>query len=120
MNKTEGIIIWLILNLLIVGFMDAALFYQGTPKMKSATFGHKLLVTELFATAQWFGIIPAARIGNKFLTAAQLGLASFVFDFLGQIVTDIFWLKVPITIDDWIAMFIIMGAMYISIYKVFG
>ena len=120
MKKAKGIFIWMVLNLFIVGFMDIALFYQGTPAMKHATFLHKLLVTELFATGQWLFIIPAARIGNNFLTAAQLGLASFVFDFLGQIVTDIFWLKIPITIDDWAAMAIILGAMYISIYKIFN
>ena len=50
----------------------------------------KLMATEFWASLQWLFIIPAARIGNKFLSAAQLGLASFVFDFLGQIVTDIF------------------------------
>jgi uncharacterized protein (DUF486 family) len=120
MNKTKNIILWLILNLFIVGFMDAALFYQGTPSMKKATFTHKLLVTEGFATAQWLAIIPASRIGNKFLSAPQLGLASFVFDFLGQVVSDIFWLKVPIAVDDWIAMFVILSAMYVSIYKIFN
>ena len=120
MNRTEGIIIWLVLNLLVVAAMDAALFYQGTPGMKNASFTHKLLVTELFATIQWFGIIPASRIGNTFLTAAQLGLASFVYDFIGQIVTDIFWLKVPITVDDWAAMLIILSAMYVSVYRVFN
>ena len=115
MDRKQGIIIWLLLNLLVVAAMDAALFYQSRPSMKNASFLHKLMVTEGFATVQWLGIIPATRIGNKFLTAAQLGLASFVYDFLGQIATDIFWLKIPITIDDWAAMLIILSAMYVSI-----
>ena len=120
MNKYEGIGLWLVMNLFIVALMDIALFYQGTPAMKHATFTKKLLATEMWASAQWLFIIPASRIGNKFLSAAQLGLASFVFDFVGQIVTDVVWLKVPITIDDWAAMAIIMGAMYVSIYKLAG
>jgi len=119
MKKYECMIIWFILNLFVIAFMDLALFYQGTPEMKNATFTKKLLTTELFATGQWLLIIPSQRLGNKFLSAPQLGLASFVFDFLGQIVTDIFWLKVPITIDSWAAMAIIMFAMYVSVYKVF-
>lgn len=119
MNKISGILLWLVLNILVVILMDIALFYQGTPAMKNATFTKKLLATEFFASLQWLFIIPSERIGNKFLTAAQLGLASFVFDFLGQIGTDMFWLKIPITIDDWAAMIIILTAMYMSIYKVF-
>jgi len=120
MNKLEGISLWIVLNLITVALMDIALFYQGTPAMKDATITKKLLTTEFWATGQWLFIIPASRIGNKFLSAAQLGLASFVYDFIGQIVTNIFWLKIPITIDDWAAMVIILGAMYVSIYKIFG
>lgn len=119
MNKYNGLLLWLILNILVVILMDVALFYQGTPAMKNASFAKKLMATELFASLQWLFIIPSERIGNKFLSAPQLGLASFVFDFLGQIGTDMFWLKIPITIDDWAAMIIILGAMYISIYKLF-
>lgn len=119
MNKYSGLLLWLILNILVVILMDVALFYQGTPAMKNASFTKKLMTTELFASLQWLFIIPSERIGNKFLSAPQLGLASFVFDFLGQIGTDMFWLKIPITIDDWAAMLIILGAMYISIYKLF-
>ena len=38
MKKYEGVIIWFILNLFVIAFMDLALFYQGTPEMKNATF----------------------------------------------------------------------------------
>lgn len=120
MNKYTGIFLWFVMNIIVVILMDVALFYQGTPAMKDATFTKKLLATEFFATLQWLFIIPSERIGNKFLTAPQLGLASFVFDFLGQIGTDLWWLKIPITIDDWAAMIIILFAMYVSIYKIFG
>ena len=91
---------------------------------KGATFFKpwhiKLLESEKWATAQWLFIIPAARLGNQFLTVAQLGLSSFVFDFLGQIATNIFWLKIPISIDDWTARGLILFAMYVCVYKIFG
>ena len=56
MDKKQGIIIWIVLNLLVVAAMDAALFYQSMPSMK----------------------------------------------------------------NDWAAMLIILSAMYVSIYKIFG
>ena len=92
MNKYTGIFLWFVMNIIVVILMDVALFYQGTPAMKDATFTKKLLATEFFATLQWLFIIPSERIGNKFLTAPQLGLASFVFDFL--LTSNLSWLSV--------------------------
>lgn len=111
---------WLFLNIGIMVFMDLALFMQTTPEMKNANFLKKLLVAELFATIEWVFIIPANRLGNKFLTAAQIALTTFIFDFIGQIGTNKFWLKLPTTIDDYAAMIIIFIGMAISSYKVFG
>ena len=42
--------------------MDVALFYQGTPAMKNASFTKKLMATELFASLQWLFIIPSGII----------------------------------------------------------
>ena len=88
--------------------------------MKKANFLQKLGVAEFWATIEWIFLIPAQRIGNKILTAAQLNLSSFVFDFLGQIATNFFLLKLPTTIDDYIAMVLILFGMYLSLYKVFS
>ena len=107
---------WLFLNIGIMVFMDLALFMQTTPEMKNASFLKKLLVAELLATIEWVFIIPS----NKFLTAAQVALTTFIFDFIGQIGTNKFWLKLPTTIDDYAAMIIIFIGMAISAYKVFG
>ena len=119
-SKKKAIFIWTIMNLIVIAMMDLALFSQTTGSLKDASWHKKLLHTELWAIGQWLFIIPSERIGNRFLTAPQLGLSSFLFDFIGQIITNIFWLKIPIPIDDWAAMAIILGAMYSSLYKVFG
>jgi uncharacterized protein (DUF486 family) len=119
-NKAILLVIWVILNVYVILTMDLAMFMQTTPEMKYAGFLKKLGVTELFATLEWIGLIPANRLGNRVLSAAQVSLSSFVFDFLGQIVSNRYWLKLPTTLDDYIGMGIILAAMGISTYKVFG
>ena len=112
-------IIWLILNIFIVALMDLALFHQTTPSMENSPFTKKLGWAELWATLEWIFVIPANRMGNLFLTAPQLSLSSYVFDFMGQIVTNKYWLDVPTTIDDYAGMIIIILGMGISAYKIF-
>ena len=119
-NKTLLLVVWLILNVYVILMMDLAMFMQTTPEMKDASFMKKLGVTELFATLEWIGLIPANRLGNKILSAAQISLSSFVFDFVGQIASNKFWLKLPTTLDDYVGMSLIIIAMIISTYKIFG
>jgi uncharacterized protein (DUF486 family) len=69
---------------------------------------------------EWLVLVPAQRIGNTFLNPAQLNLSSFVFNFLGQIVTNNFWLKIGTTLDDYVGMVIILLGMYCSKMQVFG
>ncbi len=120
MVAAKTFVSWLLLNIGIMVFMDAALFMQTTSAMKKATFLEKLGVSEILATIQWMFIIPANRLGNKFLSAAQLSLASFLFDFVGQILSNRFWLKLPTTLDDYVAMVLIFLGMAISSYKLLG
>jgi len=77
----QTMLIWLFLNIGIMVFMDLALFMQTTPEMKNAGFLKKLLVAEILATIEWVFIIPSNRLGNTFLTAAQVALTTFIFDF---------------------------------------
>jgi len=112
-------IIWLSLNILVVILMDLALFHQTTPTMEKSPFLTKLGWAELWATIEWIFVIPANRMGNLFLTAPQLSLSSYVFDFMGQIFTNKYWLKIPTTIDDYVGMVIIILGMIISAYKIF-
>ena len=112
--------LWLILNIIIIFFMDLAFFYQTTEKIKNAGYLTKLYWSELWATLEWIFIIPANRIGHLFLSVPQLSLSSYAFNFIGQIVTNKYWLKLPITIDDYVGMIIILFGMYISAYKIMG
>lgn len=118
--STKFIIFWLFLNVMIAALMDLALFAQTTPSMKKASFLKKVAVAEFWATIEWMFLIPSQRLGNKFLTATQLSLSSYIFDFLGQIVSNKFWLKIPTTLDDYIAMGIILAAMVISKLRLLG
>jgi len=120
MNFTVKVLFWIFLNILIVAFMDLALFMQTTFKSEDATIYNKLLTTEFWATMEWLVLVPAQRIGNTFLNPAQLNLSSFVFNFLGQIVTNNFWLKIGTTLDDYVGMVIILLGMYCSKMQVFA
>lgn len=120
LNFTTNVLFWIFLNILVVFCMDLALFMQTTFKAEEATIYNKLLTSEFWATMEWLVLVPAQRIGNSFLNPAQLNLSSFVFDFLGQIVTNNVWLKTGTTIDDYVGMFIILIGMYCSKMQVFG
>jgi uncharacterized protein (DUF486 family) len=100
--------------------MDFALFTQTTPDMKDAGILQKILTSEFWATIEWMFIIPAQRIGNTFLNPAQLSLSSYVFDFLAQLWSNTYWLKLPTTIDDYVGMILILFGMFASKYVIFG
>ena len=112
-------LIWLFLNVMVAITMDLAFFVNNMDFMKNSKFIKKLAMAEFWATIEWIFLIPANRMGNRILTAAQVNLSSFVFDFLGQIATNFFLLDMPTTIDDYAAMGLIMLGMYFSIYKTF-
>ena len=111
---------WIFLNLMLLIAFDLAMFMQTTLKGPDATFYNKLLTSEFWATVEWFFVIPANRLGNTFLNPAQISLSSYVFDFIGQIVVNKYWLLVPTTLDDYLAMAIIMAAMAFSSFRTFG
>jgi len=124
MKLTSSIIkialLWLVLNIMTGLTMDLGLFTQTTPSMKDATIYMKILVSEFWASIQWMFAIPANRIGNLFLNPAQIALSSYIFDFLAQLWSNKFWLKLTTTIDDYIGMVIIFAGMYVSKMKTFG
>jgi uncharacterized protein (DUF486 family) len=100
--------------------MDFALFTQTTAGMKDAGIFQKILTSEFWATIEWMFVIPSNRIGNMFLNPAQISLSSYVFDFLAQLWSNTYWLKLPTTIDDYVGMALILFGMYVSKYVVFG
>lgn len=111
---------WVALNLLIGLTMDFALFTQTTEPLKSASLPLKLISSEFWASIEWLFLIPANRIGNRFFTAPQLSLTSYVFDFIAQIWSNSVWLRLPTTLDDYISMGLILFGMGVSKFTLFG
>lgn len=120
MNFTLTVLFWIFLNIMIGLTMDFALFTQTTPDMENASIWLKLLSSEFWASIEWMFLIPAQRIGNVFLTAPQLSLSSYVFDFLAQLWSNAFWLKLTTTIDDYVGMILILFGMYAAKFSIFG
>ena len=114
------ILLWLLLNIIIGITMDFALFTQTTSNIKNQNIFIKLLTSEFWASIEWIFVIPANRIGNIFLTAPQLSLSSYVFDFLAQFWSNYYWLKLKTTIDDYVGMILILFGMYVSKFSIFG
>jgi len=120
MNIVATFLLWLFLNIMIGLTMDFALFTQTTPEMKDVNIFVKILSSEFWASIEWMFLIPANRIGNTFLSAAQISLSSYVFDFLAQLWSNAYWLNLPTTIDDYVGMFLILFGMYAAKYSLFG
>ena len=120
MNLFLTVLFWLFLNIMIGLTMDFALFTQTTADMKQASIWEKMLTSEFWATVEWMFVVPANRIGNLFLNPAQISLSSYVFDFLAQLWSNAYWLKLPTTLDDYIGMFLILFGMYVAKFKVLG
>ena len=120
MNFILLVLFWLFLNIMVGLTMDFALFTQTTAGMKDAGILQKILTSEFWATIEWMFVIPSNRIGNTFLNPAQLSLSSYVFDFLAQLWSNTYWLKLPTTIDDYVGMILILFGMFASKYVIFG
>lgn len=120
MNFVLTFLLWLFLNIMVGLTMDFALFTQTTSVLKDANIFAKILSSEFWASIEWMFVIPAIRIGNTFLSATQISLSSYVFDFLAQLWSNNYWLKLPTTIDDYVGMFLIFFGMYATKYSLFG
>ena len=120
MNFIFLVILWLFLNIMIGLTMDLALFTQTTPEMADASIMMKILSSEFWASIEWMFLIPANRLGVLFLSPAQISLSSYVFDFLAQLWSNAFWLKLPTTVDDYVGMVLILFGMYAAKFKLFN
>ncbi len=120
MERLFTFLLWVFLNISLVIAMQFALFTQTTPSMLNANIYQKVLTTEFWATIEWFFVIPAQRIGNTFLTAPQLALSSYIFNFLSQLWSNKYWLNKPTTIDDYVGMLLILLGMGVSKITLFG
>jgi len=114
------VFIWMALTAISMMFQDIALFLQTTKERINDTIFEKILANEFWATAMWCVAIPAMRIGYSIMNPIKLTIASYLFLFGSQIVTNTFWLHIPTTIDDYVSICIVVGGLLVSTYKVFG
>jgi uncharacterized protein (DUF486 family) len=120
MATAGDVILWLFLNVIVAITVMLAMFLQTTFKGADATMYHKLITSEFWATIEWLFIVPMQRLGYTFLNPAQLALSSYVFQFLGQIFSNEFWLNIRTTLDDFIGMILIFLGMAVSKFVLFG
>ena len=118
MNIFKTVILWLLLNILIVIAMQIALFAQTIDDNKKESMIETIISSEFWATMQWIFVIPAQRLGNLFLNPAQLAMSSYVFNFMSQIGSNAYWLKLPTMVDDYIGMAVILLGMYVAKFKI--
>ena len=111
---------WLGLTSVSMALQDIALFLQTTKERVNDTIYEKIIANEFWATAMWCVAIPAMRIGVSIMNPIKLTIASYLFLFGSQIVTNTFWLKIPTTIDDYASIVVVIFGLLISTYKVFG
>jgi len=97
-----------------------ATFSQTLPFMKHSSYLYKLLTSEFWATINVLIYIPYLRIANKYFNPAQLILYVYFTSFAVQIFSNKYVFVGPIAYDDYVAIFIMLCALAISVYKVFG
>jgi len=112
--------LWMGLTSVSMALQDIALFLQTTKEHVNDTLLEKIIANEFWATAMWCVAIPAMRIGVSIMNPIKLTIASYLFLFGSQIITNTFWLKIPTTIDDYASIVVVVFGLLISAYKVFG
>lgn len=120
MVSVSKVLLWFFLNIMVSVTVMLAMFLQTTLKGADATIYNKLLTTEFWATSEWLFVVPMQRLGYTFLNPAQLALSSYVFQFLGQLFSNQFWLKISTTIDDYVGMVFILVGMAVSKFALLG
>ena len=120
MVSVYKVLLWVLLNILVVVTVMLAMFLQTTFKGADATAYNKLLASEFWATMEWLFVVPMQRIGYTFLNPAQMALSSYVFQFLGQLFSNQFWLNIVTTIDDYVGMILILFGMAVSKFVLLG
>ena len=112
--------LWLGLTSFSMVLQDIALFLQTTKAHINDTLIEKIIANEFWATLMWCVAIPAMRIGVSIMNPIKLTIASYLFLFGSQIITNTFWLQIPTTVDDYASIVIVVFGLLISAYKVFG
>lgn len=112
--------LWIGLTSVSMALQDIALFLQTTKAHVNDTLFEKIIANEFWATAMWCVAIPAMRIGVSIMNPIKLTIASYLFLFGSQIISNTFWLHIPTTIDDYASILVVIAGLLISTYRVFG
>lgn len=109
----------IILAIIQMATQDLALFLQTTKYLKSASIYEKLISNEFWATIMWMVAIPGVRIGYTLMGAILSNMVGILFLFMGQLVTN-YILQIKSTLDDYLAIVVIIFGLAISNYQIFG
>lgn len=112
--------LWLLLTIVSTTLQEIALFMQTTKAHINDTLFEKIIANQFWATCMWCVAIPAMRIGVSVMNPIKLTIAGYLFLFGSQIISNTFWLHVPTTIDDYVAICIVICGLLVSTYRVFG
>jgi len=109
----------IILSILRMATQDIALFLQTTKFLSAGSIYEKLISNQFWATIMWIVAIPSVRIGYELMGAILSSMVGILFLFMGQLVTN-YILQIKSTIDDYLAILVIIIGLAISNYQIFG
>lgn len=114
------VLFWIFLNICVIILLQLQIYMESRPGMKEELLINKIKNEEIFSILQLLFLIPIIKIGMSFMTIAQSTLISFVLLFISQVFADSILFEIPMSLDDYIAMIMIIGAIYISLYQIVG
>jgi uncharacterized protein (DUF486 family) len=88
--------------------------------MIHASYLTKLVANEFWTSVEWMFALPAIKLGYTFLSMPQIILVAYLVGFVVQIFVDKFWIKVPVYLDTYVCMILMMVAMAVANLKLVG
>lgn len=114
------VLFWIFLNICVILLLQLQIYMESRPGMKEELLINKIKKEEIFAILELIFLIPIIKVGMTFMTIAQTTLLSFIFLFISQIFADSILFEIPMSLDDYVAVIMIIGATYISLYRIVG
>lgn len=112
--------LFLLLQILTSVCTFIIIFLQSRPEMVNASYWEKLLANEFWTSVEWAFALPSIKIGFEFLTMPQIILVTYLIGFIVQIFVDKYWLKIPVYLDTYVCMVVMMFAMIIAKLNLLG
>lgn len=114
------VLFWIFLNICVILLLQLQIYMESRPGMKEELLINKIKKEEIFAILELIILIPIIKVGMSFMTIAQTTLISFILLFISQIFADSILFEIPMSLDDYVAVIMIIGATYISLYRIVG